>query len=33
MKFEDYQFEWSNELVDEENFDIKKWRYENPVDY
>lgn len=33
MKFEDYKFERSKELVDEKDIDIERWRSENPVDY
>lgn len=33
MKIEDYHFEIPEEPVDEKNFDIEKWRLENPVDY
>ena len=33
MKYEDYQFEVPKEQVDENEFDIEKWRCEHPVDY
>lgn len=33
MKLEDLQYSLPNQLVDEKNFDVEKWRKENPVDY
>lgn len=33
MKYEDYKFEIPKEPVDEKDFDIEKWRSEQPVDY
>ncbi len=33
MKLEDLQYPLSNQPVDEKNFDVEKWREENPVDY
>ncbi len=33
MKLEDLQYPLSNQPIDEKNFDIEKWRKENPVDY
>ena len=33
MKIEDLQYPLSSQPVDEDNFDIEKWRKENPVDY
>ncbi|MFW7418686.1 DUF2971 domain-containing protein [Vagococcus fluvialis] len=33
MKFEDYKLMTPKEPVDEKNFDVNKWKNENPVDY
>ena len=33
MKIEDMCFDLSSEQVDEENWDLEKWRKENPMDY
>lgn len=33
MKLEDLQYSLPTQPVDEKNFDIEKWRKENPVDY
>ena len=33
MRLEDYQFEIPEQIVDDKDFDVEKWRLENPVDY
>ena len=33
MKIEDFKYEIKEELIDEKNFDIEKWRIEYPMDY
>lgn len=33
MKIEDIQYTIPEEPIDEENFDIEKWRVDNPMDY
>lgn len=33
MKIEDIKYSMPNEVLDEINFDINKWRKDNPVDY
>lgn len=33
MKIEDIKYEIKEELIDEKNFDIEKWRIEYPMDY
>ena len=33
MKIEDLHYSLLNVPVDEENFDLEKWRRENPMDY
>lgn len=33
MKIEDLHYSLSNVPVDEKNFDLEKWRRENPMDY
>ncbi len=33
MKLEDLQYPLSGQPVDEKNFNVEKWRKENPVDY
>ena len=33
MKIEDLHFDLPKEAVDEENWDLEKWRKEHPMDY
>lgn len=33
MKIEDIKYEISEKIIDEKNFDVEKWRIENPMDY
>ena len=33
MKIEDLHYDIPNSLVSEEDFNIEKWRKENPMDY
>lgn len=33
MKIEDIKYEISEDLIDEKDFDIEKWRLKNPMDY
>ena len=33
MKIEDIHYDLQPIPVDEENFDVEKWRLQNPVDY